>query len=63
MARRAVEALLEVLAEPASSTDELLARLLDAGRELAKARPAMGGITRPLQGQGLRIRAVSSPPE
>ena len=45
MARRAVEALLEVAAEPASSTDELLARLLDAGRELARARPAMGGIT------------------
>jgi ribose 1,5-bisphosphate isomerase len=45
MARRAVEALLEVTAEPASSADELLARLLDAGRQLARARPAMGGIT------------------
>jgi ribose 1,5-bisphosphate isomerase len=45
MARRAVEALLEVAAEPASSTDELLARLLEAGRELAGARPAMGAIT------------------
>jgi translation initiation factor eIF-2B subunit delta len=45
MARRAVEAILEVTAEPASSTDELLARLLDAGRELARARPAMGAIT------------------
>jgi translation initiation factor eIF-2B subunit delta len=45
MARRAVEALLEVTAEPTSSTAELLERLLDAGRELAKARPAMGAIT------------------
>jgi translation initiation factor 2B subunit (eIF-2B alpha/beta/delta family) len=44
MARRAVEALLEVAAEPASSTDELLERLTEAGRELARARPAMGGI-------------------
>jgi ribose 1,5-bisphosphate isomerase len=45
MARRAVEALLEVTAEPASTTGELLERLLDAGRELARARPAMGAIT------------------
>jgi translation initiation factor eIF-2B subunit delta len=45
MARRAVEALLEVMAKPASSTDELLERLLAAGRELAGARPAMGAIT------------------
>jgi ribose 1,5-bisphosphate isomerase len=45
MARQAVEALLEVAAEPASSTDELLNRLLEAGRELAGARPAMGAIT------------------
>ena len=45
MARRAVEALLEVTAEPASSTAGLLERLLDAGRELATARPAMGAIT------------------
>jgi translation initiation factor 2B subunit (eIF-2B alpha/beta/delta family) len=44
MARRAVEAMLEVAAEPASSTDELLVRLTDAGRQLARARPAMGGI-------------------
>jgi ribose 1,5-bisphosphate isomerase len=44
MARQAVEALLDVTAEPASSTDELLERLLDAGRELAAARPAMGAI-------------------
>ena len=45
MARQAVEALLEVAQEPASSADELLARLVDAGRKLASARPAMGGIT------------------
>jgi len=44
MARRAVEALLEVTAEPAPSTPELLERLLDAGRQLAAARPAMGAI-------------------
>jgi ribose 1,5-bisphosphate isomerase len=45
MARRAVEALLEVASQPTSSTVELLERLLDAGRELAEARPAMGAIT------------------
>jgi translation initiation factor 2B subunit (eIF-2B alpha/beta/delta family) len=44
LARRAVEALLEVTAQPASSTDELLERMLAAGRELASARPAMGAI-------------------
>ena len=45
MARRAVEALLEVASEPASSTTELNERLLAAGRELVAARPAMGAIT------------------
>jgi translation initiation factor 2B subunit (eIF-2B alpha/beta/delta family) len=45
MARRAIEALLEVAAEPVSSTDELQGRLLAAARELAAARPAMGAIT------------------
>jgi len=44
LARRAVEALLGVVEEPAASTDELLARLLDAGRELAAARPAHGAV-------------------
>jgi translation initiation factor eIF-2B subunit delta len=44
MARTAVEALLEVAAEPAESSDELLERLLDSARELAAARPAMGAI-------------------
>jgi ribose 1,5-bisphosphate isomerase len=45
MARRAVEALLEATAEPASSTTTLLERLVEAGRELAAARPAMGAVT------------------
>jgi translation initiation factor 2B subunit (eIF-2B alpha/beta/delta family) len=44
MARRAIEALQEVAAEPVGSTDELLERLVTAGRELAMARPAMGAI-------------------
>ena len=44
MARRAVEALLDVAAPPAASTEELLERLLVAGRRLAEARPAMGAI-------------------
>jgi translation initiation factor 2B subunit (eIF-2B alpha/beta/delta family) len=45
MARRAVEAILVVAAEPVASTAELLERLLDAGRRLAAARPAMGAVT------------------
>jgi ribose 1,5-bisphosphate isomerase len=45
MARRAIEALLEVVAEPVSSTEELQERLQSAARELAMARPAMGAIT------------------
>ncbi len=44
MARRAVEALLDVAAKPASSSAELLERLLDAARQLVGARPAMGAI-------------------
>jgi ribose 1,5-bisphosphate isomerase len=44
MARQAVEALLEVATGPASSSDELLERLVVAGRELVGARPAMGAI-------------------
>jgi len=44
MARRAVEALLEVVEEPASATQDFLDRLLATGRELAAARPAMGAI-------------------
>jgi ribose 1,5-bisphosphate isomerase len=45
MARRAIEALLEVAAQPVSSTEELQERLRNAARELAMARPAMGAIT------------------
>ena len=44
MARRAVEALLDVAGGPASSSDELLERLTAAARELVAARPAMGAI-------------------
>src|ERR671918_532298 len=44
MARQAVEALAEVAAAPAESTEELLERLDAAGRELAATRRAMGGI-------------------
>lgn len=44
LARRAVEALLGVVEEPAASTDEFLERLLTAGRRLASARPAQGAI-------------------
>lgn len=44
MARRAVEALAELAAEPASSSEELLARLDEAGRRLAGSRRAMGAI-------------------
>jgi translation initiation factor 2B subunit (eIF-2B alpha/beta/delta family) len=45
MARRAVEGLVAVIEEPAGSTDEFLERLLDAGRQLAAARPSMGAVT------------------
>lgn len=48
LARRAVEAFLEETARPASSTEELLERLLGTARELAVARPAMGAITHAL---------------
>ena len=44
MARRAVEALLEATNDPASSTAELLERLVVTGRELVASRPAMGAI-------------------
>jgi translation initiation factor 2B subunit (eIF-2B alpha/beta/delta family) len=44
MARRAVEALVEVAGGEFESTEELLDRLVAAGRELAAARPAMGAI-------------------
>ena len=44
LARRAVEALLAEVEEPAASTEELLERLLEAGRGLATARPSQGAI-------------------
>ena len=44
MARRAVEALAEVAKEPAASGEELLERLVTAGRELAESRPGVGAI-------------------
>jgi translation initiation factor 2B subunit (eIF-2B alpha/beta/delta family) len=44
MSRRAVEALAELAAEPAATSEELLERLARAGRELARSRPAMGAV-------------------
>jgi translation initiation factor eIF-2B subunit delta/methylthioribose-1-phosphate isomerase len=44
MARRAVEALVEVAGEDVESSEELIENLVAAGRELASARPAMGAI-------------------
>lgn len=45
MARRAVEALLQVAGEGAATTEELIARLDEAGRALASTRPAVGSIS------------------
>jgi translation initiation factor 2B subunit (eIF-2B alpha/beta/delta family) len=44
MARRAVEALAEIAAQPATSSDALLASLVTAGRELAESRPGVGAV-------------------
>src|SRR3954463_7754716 len=44
MARRAVEALAEMAKEPASTGEELLERLIAAGRELAGSRPGVGAV-------------------
>jgi translation initiation factor 2B subunit (eIF-2B alpha/beta/delta family) len=44
MARRAVEALVEVSEQPAASSEELLASLLTAGRQLARSRPGVGAV-------------------
>lgn len=44
MARRAVETLVEIAQEDATSGEELLERLLDAGRALTASRPAVGAI-------------------
>jgi translation initiation factor 2B subunit (eIF-2B alpha/beta/delta family) len=44
MARRAVEALVEIAEEDAARGEELLTRLLAAGRELAASRPGVGAV-------------------
>jgi translation initiation factor 2B subunit (eIF-2B alpha/beta/delta family) len=44
MARRAVEALAEIAEQPATSSEELLAGLVVAGRELAGSRPGVGAV-------------------
>jgi ribose 1,5-bisphosphate isomerase len=44
MARRAVEALVEVAREEAADGEELLGKLAAAGRELAGSRPAVGAV-------------------
>ena len=44
MARRAVEALTEVAAQPARSSEELLEDLVAAGRQLADSRPGVGAV-------------------
>ena len=44
MARRAVETLSELAEREAASGDELLDRLLDAGRQLATSRPGVGAV-------------------
>lgn len=45
MARRAVEALAEFAHRETASGEELLERLIEAGRQLSASRPAMAGIT------------------
>ena len=45
MARRAVESLVEFAHRETATGDELLERLVDAGRQLSASRPAMAGIT------------------
>jgi translation initiation factor 2B subunit (eIF-2B alpha/beta/delta family) len=44
MARRAVEALVEIAEEDAASGEELLTGLLEAGRKLAASRPSVGAV-------------------
>jgi translation initiation factor 2B subunit (eIF-2B alpha/beta/delta family) len=44
MARRAVEALVDVAEQQAASGQELLDQLLSAGRELAASRPGIGAV-------------------
>jgi translation initiation factor eIF-2B subunit delta len=44
LARRAVEALVDVAEQPASTSEALLERLVGAGRELAHTRPGVGAV-------------------
>lgn len=44
MARRAVEALADVAETPATTCEELLDRLISAGRELSSSRPGVGAV-------------------
>jgi translation initiation factor 2B subunit (eIF-2B alpha/beta/delta family) len=44
MARRAVEALVSVADEPASNGEELLEKLVSAGRQLAASRPGVAAV-------------------
>ena len=44
MARRAVETLVELAHEEARTSEELLARLVFAGRDLAESRPGVGAV-------------------
>ena len=57
LARHAVEALAAVAEEEAASADELLDRLVSAGRELAASRPGVGAI----QGAVGRILVAARP--
>ncbi len=44
LARRAVEALVEVAEAPAATSEELLERVTSAGRQLAEARPGIAAV-------------------
>ena len=44
MARRAVEALAEAANEPAATGEELLTKLVSAGRQLSASRPGVGAV-------------------
>jgi translation initiation factor 2B subunit (eIF-2B alpha/beta/delta family) len=44
MARRAVEALVEIAEQPVASSEALLASLMEAGRKLAVSRPGVGAV-------------------
>jgi translation initiation factor 2B subunit (eIF-2B alpha/beta/delta family) len=44
LARRACEALVEVAEAPAATSEELLERVTNAGRQLAEARPGIAAV-------------------